>query len=95
MNIELLKEEIAAKRDVISKAKEYIRKTEQEIAEYLCPFSVGDRVISPEGTHQVIASIGYSGYGCGYSFKVFKIKKDGVPYKDSCHAYNLEKYVAA
>lgn len=95
MNVDLLKEEIKAANKRISKENEFIAKTEHDIALYLCPFSIGDEVISPNGEKEIVASIRYSGWGVGYDFKVFKIKKDGTPYKVSAYTCSVEKYVAA
>lgn len=96
MNIELLKEEMQAANERIQKEREYISRTKQEIANYLCPFSVGDNVVSPNGEKIIIASIKYSGWGAGYDFKAFKIKKDGNPYKDSQNVYDdVIKYTLA
>ena len=96
MNIELLKEEMKQAREVISSKESFIRVTRREIAAYICPFSVGERVVSPEGDEQIISSISYRSWGNPlYDFKVFKIKKNGEPYVNSTYAYNLEKYTKA
>lgn len=95
MDIELLKEEIRSANEVINKKRDYIQQTQREIAEYLCPFEVGDRVISGDGEEAEIASISYKAYSPGYTFTVFKIKKDGSPYKNSSNVWwDIEKYTA-
>ena len=94
MDIDAIKEEIKAKEQEISRLKSYIRSARQEIAEDLCPFKVGDRVINRFGGEEEIASIHYRDYGIGYCFKVYKIKKNGEPYQCSCEVYNLDKYSA-
>jgi hypothetical protein len=92
MNVELLKEEIKAKNKQINEMRNYIRHAHQSIAEYLCPFKVGDRVMSPKGERQAIASISHQPYGDEYSFKVFKIKTNGELYKNSQYVYCSSLY---
>ena len=96
MNIELLKEEMDQAKKVIDIKKEYIRNTEQEIAEYVCPFSVGERVVSPKGDEQIICSISYCGWSHRpYDFKIFKIKKNGEPFVNSSYAFSVLEYTKA
>ena len=88
MNIELLEEEIKQKKIEMLATDEYISKTQQEIAEYSCPFTIGQRVASEGGEEVIIASISYRCWGRDkYDFKVFRMKKDGTPYKQSQYAY--------
>ena len=97
MNIELLKEGIKEARAKIAEEKAFISESEQEVAEYLCPFAIGDKVLSPKGKKEIVASISYCSWSrAGYEIKVFKIKKDGKPYKQSTYAFgDYEKYVKA
>jgi hypothetical protein len=95
MNVQQLEDEIKAKRAVINEANCYISKTQKEIAEYLCPFKVGDSVISLEGNIETIASVSYRSYSPKYEFKVFRTKKNGEPYKESSFPFNQGKYKAA
>lgn len=91
MDIKLLEDEINSAQGRIAKDKEYIAKTRQEIAEHLCPFKVGDHVISPEGNEEVIASIRFITWLIRkYEFKVYKIKKNGEPYKESNNVYSRQ-----
>lgn len=92
MNIELLQDEIKAANKLISEQKAFVNKTKQEIADYLCPFKAGDKVINSRGEPEIIGSITYTEYGAGYSFKIFKIKKDGSPYKYTSYAYDESYY---
>ena len=87
MDIDILKGEIKAANSRIAQDQLCVRQAQQEIADYLCPFDVGDKVISQKGEKAIIASISYRGWDGGYSFRVFKIKKNGEPYKDSQQAY--------
>lgn len=95
MDVELLKKEISEANDRIAKERAFVSKTGQDIAEYLCPFAVGDRVINQHGEEKQIACIDYQPYGRGYSFKVFKLKTNGKPYKNSQHAWAEDKYTKA
>jgi hypothetical protein len=95
MDIKLIDDEIKAKKEIISKAQAYIRKAEQEIAEYLCPFKVGDKVLSAQGELEIVASIAPRRFGTRYEFKIYKIKKSGEPYKISQHVYPQEGYKLA
>lgn len=92
MDIELLKSEIKEARGIINKKMAYIKNAEQEIAEHLCPFSVGDRILTKDGEEREVAKISYSHYGEGYQLKVYKIKKNGEPYKDSNYVWYDEGY---
>jgi len=95
MNIENLKKEITEARVLINDKKLLIERNKQIIADYLCPFNVGDNVLDENGKRQIIASISATPYDLWYSFKVFHIKKDGSLYKKSMYAYNIEKYTKA
>ena len=96
MDIDKLKHDIEIAESDIRISERFIYDTKQSIAEYLCPFKVGDKVISSTGECEVVASIKYKSWGKkGYRFKVFRIKKDGTPYKQSQHAYYEEKYTKA
>lgn len=93
MDIKLLEDEINSAQRRIAKNKKYIAKTRQEIAEHLCPFKVGDNILSPEGVKVIVASIHHRSWGDNYEFKIYKIKNDGEPYKDSCNIWSrAEEY---
>ncbi len=94
MNVEKLLEEIKVAKNKIAEYQNDIRKTEQDIANHLCPFKVGQEVISPRGEEQFIASIKFSGSGSMYEFKVFKKKKDGKSFTKSCYAWEQGGYKA-
>ena len=94
MDIEKAKLKIKEAESVIDEKKNLIRNEKQKIAEYLCPFQVGQRVLNKDGKEEVIACIKYQGYGKGYEFKIFKIKKNGEPYKEPNYAYCQDKYTA-
>ena len=94
MQIEKLQKEIKEKRVIINNANDFILKTQQDIANHFCPYIVGDKVLNKDNEEQLIASIKYTSYKPFYSFKIFKIKKDGNPHKHSCYAYYPEDYKA-
>ena len=95
MNVQVLLDEIKERQNKIKEHKKYISETQQEIAEHECPFKVGDKVISPTGIEEIISRIIYTGYPPMYSFRVFKIKNDGAPYKNDTYAYRIDKYKLA
>ncbi|MBL4940945.1 MAG: hypothetical protein JKY81_04705 [Colwellia sp.] len=89
MRIETLKEEIKEAKEVIEMKKEFISRSQQEIAEHLCPFNVGNTVVDGKGVKQVVASIFYKSWGNNnYDFKTFKIKKNGELYKQPHDTYD-------
>lgn len=92
MDIESLKIKIEEAESRICSHEEYIIKTKKEMAEYLCPFKVGDEVINGSGGKEIIASINYKSYGSNYSFDVFRIRKNGEPYKFSCSVWSERGY---
>ncbi len=94
MNVEKLLEEIKVAKSKIAEYQNDIRKTEQDIANHLCPFKVGQEVISPQGEEQFIASIKFNSYGRMYDFKVFKKKKNGEPFNKSSCAWGQHGYKA-
>ena len=92
MNIEKLEQEINNAQSVINEKKVFIQKTRQDIAEHLCPFSVGDKVLNQDGKMEFIASVYSKPFQRGYGFTVYKIKVSGQPYINSCEAWYKEKY---
>ncbi len=95
MDIYKLKQDIEIAESDIRISERFIYDTRQSIAEHLCPFKVGDDVISGTGEREVVASIEYKPWGIGYSFNIFRITKGGTPYKLSQHTYCEEKYTKA
>lgn len=95
MNIEAELKEIKQIEGKISELNAELRNKRQSIAEYACPFEVGQRVISGEGELQEIALIYPSQYAPLYDFKVYKIKKDGSAYSNMQYAYRVNEYTAA
>ncbi len=95
MNIDKLKQDIEIAESGIRVSERFIYDTKQSIAEHLCPFKVGDQVISGTGECEIVAGIKYKPWGIGYSFNIFRVKKDGTPYKQSQYAYYEEKYTKA
>lgn len=95
MDVKLLKEQIKVKNKQISEMRKFVRQSEHEIAKYLCPFEIGQRVISPKGNVEVVAHISHVSYGVGYEFKIYKIKENGEAYKNSQYAYRLGEYKPA
>jgi hypothetical protein len=95
MNIDKLKQDIEIAESDIRISESFIYDTRQSIAEHLCPFKVGDKVISGTGEREIVADISYKKWGVGYSFNIFRVKKDGAPYKQSQYAYYEEKYTKA
>jgi len=78
--------EIEEKEELLLDKRAALSKLQQALAEQLCPFKVGDLVISPRGNRQIVAEIQHADYGKGYNFTVFNFKKDGTPYKNANHA---------
>ena len=95
MDIDKLKHDIEIAESDVRISERFIYDTKQSIAEYLCPFKVGDKVISGTGEREIVADISYKKWGTGYSFNIFRVKKDGAPYKQSQYAWNEEKYTKA
>ena len=99
MNVEKLLLEIKEHQKIVRDNQRSAAKKQQLVAETLCPFSVGERVLNGNGEEEVIAIISWSGvpgdFNVGYSFGVKKIKKNGEVYKDKSYAYNQEKYTKA
>ena len=95
MDIDKLKEDIRAAQAEIKKKNEFISLSRSAIASHLCPFAVGDMVLSPKGNKEIIASVNYEGYGAGYSFHIHKIKKNGEPYLNSTFVWRCAEYVKA
>jgi uncharacterized protein (DUF2147 family) len=95
MDVEFKLQEIKLKEIEMKAISDFIKQERQSIAEYLCPFKVGQEVISKHGEHQIIADIKYKSFGNTYAFEVFKIKKEGKPYKDSCYVSCQSEYTAA
>ena len=92
MDIVEAKRQIQISKDVIKLNAGIIKGFEQEIAEYLCPFIVGEKVLDGKGVHHIVASISYYGYGRGYDIKVFKIRNNGTPYKESSYPGCIGEY---
>ena len=95
MDIDKLKHDIEIAESDVRISERFIYDTKQSIAEYLCPFKVGDKVISSTGEREVVACIRYKPWGIGYSFNIFRVKKNGAPYKQSQSAYYEEEYTKA
>ena len=92
MNIEALKKEIEAHEEAIRITKDEIARKGQLIADYLCPFKVGEKVIDDDGLVAVIHEISYSRWSNNYNFSIKKIKKDGSLYKYPTQCYRTEQY---
>ena len=92
MNIEALKKAIEGHEEVIRVTKDEIARKGQLIADYLCPFDVGEKIISDENLVAVVHEIGYSKWSNGYNLFVKKIKKDGSLYKYPTQCYRTEQY---
>lgn len=86
MNIETQKLEIRALKDRLTADRRLLAAAEQDLAEELCPFSVGDR-LSGECENYLVASIDSQPCGDRFSIRVYKIKKDGTPFKFSNRFY--------
>lgn len=81
MDIENKIKYIAALRHEIAANAKILKEAEQDIAEYLCPFKVGDKITTEEGYAVIISSIKHSSFKEGFDLEVYKIKKDGSKYK--------------
>ena len=96
MNVEKLLLEIKKHENIISESSEFVRETEQNIADFLCPFKTGERVLDNKGVAVIINSVSFCSYSKSrYEFDIKKIKKDGTPFRYRSHAYNQEKYTKA
>ena len=93
MNVEKLLLEIKKHENIISESEKFVRETEQKVAEFLCPFKVGERVLDHEGVAVIIEKIFYDSYGkLRYEFSVRKIKINGEPRRYPTRAWYIEKY---
>ena len=93
-NLESLELELRDKLTIKKEVDQRIIELKQAIADERCPFRVGEKVFNKRYNESaIVAVIFYKSYSCGYGLKVFKIKKNGEPYKEACHAYNEEEYV--
>ena len=92
MNIESLRKEIGLHECVICKAEDEISRIGQLIADHLCPFEVGEKVIDDDGIMAVVLEIRYHRRSNGYNLFVKKIKKDGSLYKYPTQCYRTEQY---
>ncbi len=96
MDVDKLKHDIEIAVTGIRVSERFIYDTKQSIAEHLCPFKVGDKVISGTGGREVVAGIYYESWSIrGYTFNVFRLKKDGTQYKKSQCAYGEDEYTKA
>lgn len=71
-----------------------VRVRRQLLAEHLCPFKAGQRVLSSKGEEHEIANISSTAYPPFYKFSIYKIKKDGSAYANSQYAYRMTDYKA-
>lgn len=92
MDIESVNVQIKNAQAVIQSKKEFIESSRQEMAEYLCPFSVGEKVVNPEGETEIVAAVYSKTGGLMYGFTVYKIKVNGEPYINSCDAWYADRY---
>ena len=80
--------------DDLVEQRKYVR---QQIAEANCPFKVGDTLVSTEkggfkvGEKVIVASISYRWGDSDYRLKVFKIKENGKPSKNSTEVWSPDK----
>lgn len=91
MNInDLIKQEndLSVKIGQIYHEREEIRR---QIAEYNCPFKVGDLIKNKDGLKAKIEQILYA-YCTLYEIKIRKIKKDGTPYAYIHTAYYSDEW---
>jgi hypothetical protein len=96
MNVEEMIADIMELRETARRTNVLAQEKSQLLAEFLCPFSVDDRVINGDGEEEIIDSIYSNGlpskYCSGYRFKVKKIKKNGEPYSNPTSVWNQDKY---
>ena len=93
MDVEKLLLEMRERNEVILEYSKLVRETEQNIAEFLCPFKVGEHVLDPDGVAVIINSIKFCSYSkLMYEFDIKKIKKDGTPYLYRSSAYRMSDY---
>lgn len=95
MELEELEKELVnleREREAIIEACEQKRK---EIAEFKCPYKVGDILISTDFKREriQIAEILYTSWRSGYEYSAYKIKKDGSLYKSPNNIWQPELYV--
>ena len=92
MDIDKKRCEIAElKRDIALRQKR-LAKIEKEIANHLCPFSVGDMITRGHGVNQVV-NIVPSIFPIGYEMILRPIRSDGhagrYTHKDTGHGYSI------
>ena len=93
MNVEKLLLEIKKHENIVSESSEFIRETQQNIAEFLCPFKVGERVLDHDGVAVNIERIFFESYGkLNYDFSVRRLKVNGELRRYPTRAWYIEKY---
>ena len=93
MDVEFLKEEIKASKLCIEVHEEFIKKTKQSIADYLCPFVVGQKIIDKSGEIVAVHEVRFCGWSrSGYDIRIKKFKKDGQPRMYPSDCYNVGDY---
>ena len=93
MDVEFHKEEIRTAGLRIEREKSYIDKTKQSIADYLCPFTVGQKIIDDVGEFVVVHTVTFCSWNNkGYAIKIKKFKKNGELRMYPSDCYNIDKY---
>lgn len=92
MNVEVELKEIKQITSEIAELGKVCADKRQALAEHLCPFVVGQRVLNRLGQEQEIANITPRDFHPYYEFTVYNIKKDGNRYTNSQFAYHINKY---
>ena len=95
MNVEKEIELIKSYRDSIKGYQLAVKETEQKVADFLCPFKVGDRVLNGNGEVEIIDVVYFSEWSKDYGFAVKRIRKDGQPYVYRSSVYDVSKYTKA
>jgi len=101
INVENLQAEIKEKQALIEAkereikiANDYISERKQIIAEFKCPFVVGQKVKSKHEGECTIGGIYSTGWRDEYSFWVHKTKKNGEPYINKTRIWDPENFTA-
>tara|TARA_R110000782_G_scaffold122613_1_gene213969 strand:+ start:502 stop:852 length:351 start_codon:yes stop_codon:yes gene_type:complete len=69
-----------------------IHSMEQALADELCPFKEGDKVVNDAGEIVFVGTVRFNGFFPGkfhvpYKFKIRKMKGDGTPYMTEMYSY--------
>ncbi len=92
MGLEEAEELLAVTEEHTRASQEFADKLSQAIAEFRCPFVVGDILVAKDGSRAAIEQIRYRRNRAGYGLRARKFRKDGKPYAYSSDLYSADGY---